>query len=325
MYCTKCGTPRGESAQYCTQCGNAFDSSPIDPAAAPASTPNLPPISQPTVTAAISSTPPTPTDSNPDASNRLQSMPGELKLIIALLGGAGALLLFQVLRAFPPLFDLLNYGNFGQALALLLIVLLGIVGFFGVACLAIAILLYRADRAGRGLAYVLCGSIAFGIIGGKDHSTGFMLAMFAALGVIAVLALSSSIEDWFCGPFAPQREEPSSIVVARTLAATVVGCAAALGLLLLLASSAKSSYAFSGLVALGTSIAAFCIRTRVTTGDPSARTALSYLLGGCALALLIADTGTGMLILAGLSAGAVGFLWLPKESQDHFATERPSA
>ena len=208
----------------------------------------------------------------------------ELWIVIGLFALPGIYFVQAALRALPDSFRLLSMAGFLHRLALVLLILVILVGALGVSLLLTAWLLYKADRVGRGLAYVVIASLTALALFGDNTSGGEVLSMLAGIAAAAVLALSPAVRDVFTAANAPTHAQPTSVIVARVALAIWIGLLGLAGILYLLISDINGKYAVIGLLLLGLAGGAFALYRRLTTPDRSAR--------------LIATAGAGAAICA---------------------------
>jgi hypothetical protein len=250
-------------------------------------------------------------------------VPPAVWLVIALLVAVGGFLTIWAIVELPNAFNLFGNDALGTWFSLVVLMLVLIVGAMGVGILYLAVLLYRADRVGRGVIYVACLSVAASILFGSDHSTGFTLAAVGCILAVAALALLPDVQAFFTGSGAPGHDRPSGVVIAQTLIAVWFFILALVGVLYLMLSfaGAAAKYGVVGAILIAIAFGARRINAQLARGDASARNIAS--LGAIAVVLLdlIAGnaTGTGFFLPLGWSVGILGYLWLPQECQAFFA------
>jgi hypothetical protein len=251
-----------------------------------------------------------------------KSIPLELLTVCSLMGFAGLLILWPVLKSLPDLFKLLGSSGFVLDLAALLIIMWLLLGFFGATCLVLAWRLAHADRVARGISYILLGAIALSLLLGNVHDTQLTLVLLACCAAIGVLWLSPNVGAFFAGAGAPDGDQPVPVVVARTLIAVWGGCVLLEGLLFLPLGSLGGAYLPVGLVLVAIGGGAFLVNRRLADGDDTARRIAS---GGAALNLILliilGRSDPGVLIPLALVAGVVWNLWYPLESRRFFVAE----
>ncbi len=357
VYCVDCGQPVRATARFCNSCGaqqRPEGSTAASEAAAPA-----PPVLPPTAAYTPASSPPRAEDlvtvTAPASASAIQddtpegvgdpgganaggagpvrpapewqrslpapfnAIPLELLTVCGLMGFAGVLVLWPMLRTVPSLFELLGSSGFVLDLAVLLIILWLVLGFFGVSCIVLAWRLAHADRVARGLSFTLLGSLAAAIILGNVQDTQLTLVMLACCGAIAILWASPNVRVFFAGHGAPDGEQPVSVVVARTMVAVWASCALLEGLLFLPLGSLGSAYLPAGLLLVALSAGAFTMNRRLASGDDAARRIVS---GGAMLNLIVllvlGRSDPALLLPLALAAGIVWNLWLPEQSKQFF-------
>jgi hypothetical protein len=245
----------------------------------------------------------------------VHGLPVELWLVIGLFAAAGAVLTIQALRAVPATFDLMDiFFRFGLALLLLLVA----IGALGVGLLAIAWLLYRADLAGRGLAYVATGMVVAAVVFGEDPGTSDVVALALSLGAAAVLALSQGVRAHFTGPNARDSAEPTSIVVARVCVLLLSGCLTLVSLAFLLLGSEEGRYIAVAIGLIGVAAGGFVYSTRLRTADRQARLVVSVGSAAAAVLLLFGLHDGGSVMLLGLTVAIPAARWLPPDARAFF-------
>jgi len=251
------------------------------------------------------------------------AVPTAVWLVIALEVAAGGFLTIWALVELPNAFNLFGNDPLGTWFSLVVLMLVLIVGAMGLGILYLAVLLYRADRVGRGVTYVACASVAASILFGSDHSTGFTLAALGCILAVAALALLPDVQAFFTGPGVPGHDRPSGVVIAQSLIVIWVFIIAIVGVVYLMLSFAGASakYGVIGAILVAIAFGAKRINAQLASGDASARNIAS--LGAIAVVLLdlIAGnaTGTGFFLPLGWSIGILAYLWLPQECQAFFA------
>src|SRR5581483_48045 len=159
--------------------------------------------------------------------------PTELLLVCAVMAIAGALVMWPVLDALPDTIRLFGDGALGRDLGLLLLLVWTMMGAFAAACVVLAWRLLHADRVARGLTYVLAGGLGLSILLGNEKGTQLDLVMVACFGIVAVLAFAPRVQAFFTGPNARQYDQPTSVVIARTLVAVWASAILLIGLVFL--------------------------------------------------------------------------------------------
>jgi|GEM_PF-3412452 len=244
------------------------------------------------------------------------SRPPELSVIVGLMAVAGSLLCIYVLTTLSDLFDLFGQGEFGRAFGALLGLVVAFIAFYGFACIAVARMLWLGDRAGRPLAYVVCGTLAFSVFTGSKHDTTLTIAAVVAIAIIVVLAASPNVRAWFTGPNARHRDEPTSIVVARSIGAAVGALLGLTGVAYLVAGTLKSSFVVVGILLLAASVGSLLANGQIRQANTSARVVQAVIMVGSAVAIFIADsTSTASFVAASLAISVPVLLWLPDANE----------
>ena len=245
----------------------------------------------------------------------IDGRPLELWAVVALFAAPGIYLLQASLRALPDAVRYLTASYALHALAFVFLMLIVLVGALGAGLVAVGWLLQRGDRVGRGLAYVAVGSFAGLVIFGSNATTGQIIAMLAGLAAAAVLAFAPAVVEVFTGTNASQRDQPTSIVVARValmVGLVLLAVAAILDFCLADYQGKFAAYGvFLALIALG----GFRMYRQLTLPDPRARLLVT---GGAAVALLFLLLGwhdTGFALLFGLTITIPICLWVPIDAR----------
>jgi hypothetical protein len=252
-------------------------------------------------------------------------MPPLVGVVIGLQVLLGIYLIVEALRPLPDTFRLLTLDGFPKTFALVVLVLLVIVAALGLALLALARMLHRADRIGRGLTYVACGTIASSILLGQDHRSGMMLAALGCVAAIISLALVPEVDNYFTGPQAPLAGVPTGVVVSQTILTVWVATVSLVSVLYFLLGVGGAGVQWV-LLALVLGAMAFGVRragTELQDGNPAGRGVITIVMGVTVLLVLIGRDDTGMLVPLGLSVGAIAGLWLPQDSRRFFAPGTP--
>src|SRR3954470_6217699 len=116
---------------------------------------------------------------------QMRTIPGVVWVVNGVLVLAGAYLVIESLRGLPDTFDLFGVPGLSKAFALVILMLLATVAAMGVALLLLARMLYRGDRVGRGLAYVVCATVASSLLMSDQQTTGMTLTALGALAATA--------------------------------------------------------------------------------------------------------------------------------------------
>jgi hypothetical protein len=314
-YCGNCGTKLEPTNRFCGRCGAAVQ--PVSeadrvtvvdgPAFSSVDAPRAPSVG-------VAAGPPPGRASTP-AITLVAGLPVELWVVIALFTAPGVYLIWISLKALPDTFRLFNNPYFHNSLAFVLLILLFFIAALGASLLAIAWMLYRADRVGRGLAYIAIAMVTASVAFSDSHTSGEIVAMLASLAAGAVLGLSSAVRAVFTGPNARDRDQPTSIVVARVSIAVWIGLLALAGVLYLFLSSIKGEYTLIGVAMLALAIGAFALYRRLTAPDRQARTIATVGALATIVLLLLGQHSTGFVMLVGLTAAIPICLWLPPDAR----------
>ena len=250
-------------------------------------------------------------------------LPAELILVCVLMFATGAVLvvaglvvLDAAIRAMSSntLFGLTaDIGLLGLDLALLVLAL-------GVGIIILGVRLLKADRAARGMSYILLGSSAVADLTGSDHSGGFIIAGLISLACLAILAGAPRVRNYFTGPNARHAGEGVSVTIARTLLMVLACAAVLLGIALVPAGDLGPGLTIPGIVLIAIGVGIFVNNSWLARGDQLARliaTALMLIFAIIVLATIHLNTAGIYPIL--FAAGVTGLLWIPPDSQRHFS------
>lgn len=228
--------------------------------------------------------------------------------------------MWPVLRTLPDIFDLLGASGPARSLGLLLLSVWVTLGFFAVACLLLAWRMAHADRVARGLSYALLGGLGGSILLGNEQGTTLTLVMLASFGAIGVLALAPAVRRFFVSDWSPQGDQPTPVVIARTLVAVWAGFLTLVGLMLLPIGSIGSKYVVVGAIFLGIGAGGFISNKRLATGDENARLIVSI---GCVaypiLLLILGQRYPSLLLPLAFVVAIAWNLWIPNESKQFFS------
>jgi ribosomal protein L32 len=184
--------------------------------------------------------------------NPLQLAP-ELTVVIALLVIAGAILLILSLAGLPDALSSFSQGEFAAAFGALALALILIVGFIGASCLALAIKVYGGERVGRILTIVLASAVLLSWLMADFRTTGETIVALSSILVICILTLAPAARAHFAGSAAPEGDQPSTVVAARTLVVVLAWLFGIVGLALLPLGSFDGKYALIGVAILAVS------------------------------------------------------------------------
>ena len=251
-------------------------------------------------------------------------LPRELLAVVGLLCVAGLFTGIPVLRALPDAFKLISKGGLWHSFGPLVLVLLAELGLFAVACFLLAWQVSQGDPVARVVTVAVSGSLAFGFLLGNGFDDGSAtVTLLCSIAVVVCLTALPRAREFFAdrapGP------APTPVVAAEALLVLQSAILLAVGVAYLPLMSVKAKYAVVGLVMVGVAVTGFKARRRLRTGEPAARSLVSGLMAGAALAILLGGDGslTGPLYIPlGVALAIVGLLWIPKESQALFNAGR---
>jgi hypothetical protein len=335
LFCTECGSAVDATAKFCTSCGarqeavapeepetpgapvigaHAADGADV-PAYAAASA--LPPPSSPAPPAAVAADG---IDWQRSLPVPFNALPLQLLLVCTLMAAAGVLTWWPTLTTLDDIFRLLGMGGIWFQFGLLLLLVWVVLAAFGTGCMYLAWRMAHADRVARGLAYVLLLGLGCSILVGKDKSTVLVLVMLACFGAFGVLIASPAVRDFFAGPDAPDAEQPTPIVIARTLLAIWTACVLLVGLAFLPLGGLGGKFVVIGIILLAVGAAAWHLNGRLAARDQTARVVVSAGAAVYAVLLLIAgEREAGLILPLALAAGVAWNLWAPPAAQDFFS------
>jgi hypothetical protein len=206
-------------------------------------------------------------------------IPLELAAVVGLFALAGGMIVIWALSSIVDVVGIMAESDLGRALGFLLLFALVVSAEVGAWLLGIAWLLYRRNRAGRWLAFVVVALVFFALAFGAEGSGWYTAAMLLALAAGILLALSPAVRDVFTGPGAPEADQPIAIVVARfVLIAWFADAVMGSSLYLLVGSFVSVRYAVYGaLIAGGIAVGTYWVLRRIPTRDPRVRLAASVL------------------------------------------------
>jgi len=245
----------------------------------------------------------------------IDGRPLELWAVVALFAAPGIYLLQASLRALPDAFRYLTASYSLHALAFVLLMLIVLVGALGAGLVAIGWLLQRGDRVGRGLAYVAVGSFTGMVIFGSNATNGQVIAMLVGLAAVAVLAFAPAVVEVFTGPDAPQRDQPTSIVVARVALMIWLILLAVAAILDFCLADYQGKFAAYGIFLALIALGGWRMYHQLTIPDSRARLLVT---AGAAVALLFLLLGwhdTGFALLFGLTVTIPICLWVPTDAR----------
>lgn len=299
LKCGSCAATIAVGSRFCEECGTPLAPSPKH-AIPPAATASTPRAGRPT-----------------DAT--VAGLPLELWLVIAMFALPGAWLTVNVLGELPDSLSLIGAEFFGWRIGLALTLIVVMVGLMGAGMLAIAWKLYRVDRVGRGLSYVVAGTIMIGVITSGNTTSADVAALLGSIAGASILAASPRVRETFAGPSAIHRDVPTSVIVSRVSVGLFSALAVVLALTYFLLATVDASYALVGVVALLVVALASKSSARLMQADRQARVQLSIGAGVLVvLALALGKASTGLTLPLGLIAAAIACLWLPNDARAFF-------
>lgn len=253
------------------------------------------------------------------------TVPPELLAVCALMAAAGALTLYPTVRVLPDILQALGESGLARTFGLLLLSVWAMLAFFGGASLYLAWRLGHGDRVARGLAYVLLGGLGAAILIGGQRPTEFVFVMVFCFAALAVLGGAQRVRAFFAEAGEPEREQPTPVVIARTLVAVWSGAMILVGVTWLPLGGLAQPFVPIGLALIAIGGGAWYLNRRLAIGDPTARAIISagaaiYLV----LLLILGERQPGVIIPLSLAVGVVIHLWLPQQSQEYFAGKRAS-
>ena len=264
------------------------------------------------------------------AARLVAAIPNEILIVVAALAVMGVYTLYEGLRPIPDIAKALSNPYFGR-LAWVILLLLLVIAAFGAACLAVALLLYRGDRVGRGLAIALAVALAIGAIsgsgantttGGSSNGGWRAVILIGAAVACALLGLPRSVREFFAQSRVRDGDRPTAVVVAQVLLAVNAALVGLIGLIYLLLGKFDSKYYVVGLLmvllAVGFVVAYKLVGSRersapIVAAIASIVTIILQLVGGA--------HSLGFFIGIGLDATIIAALWLNKEAVTFFGRQ----
>jgi hypothetical protein len=311
--CVACGAHLRANVRFCGFCGAAQEVAAPGPGAAAQPAPG-----PAAARARPSGEPPPPLSPPAPGLSRAGIVPPEVWLVIAAFVVPGAWLVWSALRGLPDSLDLIGNG-FGWRFGLVLTLLLVVIGMLGVGMLAIAVMLHRGDRVGRGLAYVVAGSIALGYVFADVHTHAETAAVLGALAGAALLAFAPGAQAFFTGERSRHRDIPTPIIVACTGITVYCAIAGVVALIYLVEGTLSARWLF---VAAGFAVSivlAWSRSARLMQRDILARRDIS--LGAIGLIILLVAFGKRdleVIVPVALVATIAVALWIPAEARAFF-------
>ncbi len=277
--------------------------------------------------AAPLTSPAPPLPSRPAAPRLLAMVPNELLIVIGALVTMGVYTLFEGLRPLPDIAKALGSPYFGQ-LAWVLLLLLLIIAAFGAACLAVAYLLFKADRVGRGLAVALALALVIGALsgsgadttsGGSGSGSWRAVILLGSAIACALLWLPQSVRDHFAQSRTRDGDRPAPVVIAQVLLAVNGGLVGLIALLYLLLGKFDGKYYVVGLFMLLLAVGFVVSYKLVGDAEHSAPiVAAAVSLITIVLQLIGGAHSLGFFIGIGLDITIVATLWLNREAVTFF-------
>lgn len=239
------------------------------------------------------------------------------------MAAAGALTLYPAVRVLPDIVEALSDSGLARTFGLLLLSVWAMLAFAGCALVYLAWRLGHGDRVARGLAYVLLGGLGTAILIGGHPPTEFVFVTVFCFAAVAVLGGAPRVRSFFAGADEPEGEQPTPVVIARTLVAVWSGVMIFVGVTWLPLGGLAQPFVPIGLALIAIGVAAWYLNRRLASGDPTARTIISagaavYLV----LLLILGERQPGVIVPLSLAVGVVVHLWLPPQSQEYFAAKR---
>lgn len=245
--------------------------------------------------------------------------PIEVWIVVALFALTGAYLLFVTLKAAPEFFRLFTYSGPFFRLALLFFWFWLVIVAVGAAFLAIAWLIHRGDRVGRGLAMFVAAEWTLAVLFAESPQRSDVLVMIGVLAATTVLFVTPGATTFFENRDSVLVASPTSVVVVRVMVAVVAFFLGISGLLYLVADAFESGLSVVGVVFLVACPAAWIAGQQLSSANQTARIALSVVGGAlCILGLIFGERTVGMLQPLAIVAMIPLGLWLPPDARRFF-------
>lgn len=260
-------------------------------------------------------------------------VPVDLLAAVVLFVLGGGWLAIEVLRALPDVLDLMTadtggaggvLGDFGQsirALGWMTLAAVLMAATVAVSLLAIAWLLWRRTRVGRGLAWVAAAWLLLTAVLGEHFSGEIGFATLTACLGAAIIAFAPAARAALDAAPHPQ-QGAAAVAVARI---TLLGCTVLFGLGAVMnfaAATFESKYALVALLECGVAIGAFLYSGRMPRGESQLR--LAATLGAVVgIALGVATSGAIEWVapLVAIAIVAIATLWLPPDVRALFGEQ----
>jgi Double zinc ribbon len=243
-------------------------------------------------------------------------LPVELLLVILAFAGCGLWVSIDVLRVLPDVADSFDFSpRFGLAVLILLLMVLGL----GLGLIAISWMLFRADRVGRGLAYVTAGIVVLSVLFAEVRTGAQTGAAVGSSIAAVILAFSPGVRDFFTGPGARHRDEVTSMVVVRVMLLVVAALCAPASVVYFLIGDVDSSFVAAGVVLLLVAAGAWFAHQRFAQPDRATRVVTSA-AAALILVLILAlgQRDLGLLLPVAITTLIPGLLWLAPDARKFF-------
>lgn len=244
--------------------------------------------------------------------------PVELWLVVGAFALPGAWIAFNMLKALPDALRALGSQFYGFRIGLAFTLIIVLIGLVGVGMLIIAWRLYQRDRVGRGLAYVVAGTIVVSVAGSGGGGAANTVALLCSVAGICILAFSPRVSELFDESTIPGAA-PTSVIVSRVAIAIFSAIGALTSLTYLLLGSVSGKYVLVAVLIAAGAVLASTRSGRLMQADRTARQQLT--IGGAALFILMIALGQsaiGLLVPLGLIAATLAALWLPNDARGFF-------
>ncbi|HZP14743.1 MAG TPA: hypothetical protein VFA96_02885, partial [Nocardioides sp.] len=206
-----------------------------------------------------------------------KTMPIEVALVIGALLAAAAFLLWPVATNIGDVIRAVSHSGFERDFGLFLLCLLVFVAGMGVGLVILAWQLLQRDRVGRGVTYVVAGTLIAAVLFAKTRTGWDIGVAIASAAVIFLLGFSDPAREWFTGPESRTHALPVPIVVSATVA-TVMAAGTILVGLALLALGHLGDSQVQGVLLCVTGLITLAVLKGVRAGNQQARLVLSGLM-----------------------------------------------
>lgn len=314
--CSACGAALRPKARFCSVCGAAQPEAPAQEPGDPGSPEAAPTASAPQ--AAVTATAPAGAP-GAVAPGQIAGLPVEAWLAVACFALPGAWLVWSALRDLPDSLDLMGISSRLGALVTLLVVL---DGMLGAGMLAIARMLYRRDRVGRGLAYAVAPTLAACYLFANYRTHAETAVVLGALAGAAVLVLAPGARAFFTGPDALDHGSPTSISVSCVGISFYCVFASVVALLyFVLGTDSPKWLILAGVYGATVALVALYSTSLMQTDRPARR---AITIGAAALVVIQIAFGRhdfGVLVPTALACVVAVALWLPADARDFIGDE----